>query len=156
MKKACVKLTVLFTAISLLTACSTPPNKQDIGTVTGGVLGGLVGSRFGGGDGRLVAVGAGALLGAYMGGAIGKNMDDMDRMKMNSVLENNAVGQPAYWQNPKTGASYNVEPVKNVIYEGNKYCREYRSIANVAGKKQQVYGTACRQPDGSWQVVNSQ
>jgi surface antigen len=153
MKKAFVKLTILITAISL-TACTA--DKQDVGTVTGGVLGGLVGSRFGGGSGQMVSVGAGALLGAYMGGAIGKNMDDADRAKMNSALENNAVGQPTYWQNNKTGASYNVVPVKNVTYDGNQYCREYRSIANVAGKKQQVYGTACRQPDGSWQVVNSQ
>lgn len=154
MKKILAKIAILLTTISLI-SCSTPPSKQDMGTVTGGVLGGLVGSRFGGGSGQLLAVGAGALLGAYVGGAIGKNMDDTDRAKMSSALDNNAVGQPAYWQNQKTGTSYNVVPVKNVAYNGNPYCREYRSTANIAGKKQQVYGTACRQPDGSWQTVSS-
>ena len=154
MKKILAKAVLLLTTISLI-SCSTPPTKQDMGTVTGGVLGGLVGSRFGGGSGKLLAVGAGALIGAYAGGAIGKNMDDTDRAKMSSALDNNAVGQPAYWQNQNTGASYNVVPVKNVSYEGNRYCREYRSTANIGGKTQRVYGTACRQPDGSWQIVNS-
>lgn len=155
MKKTLLKLTILLTAISL-TACSNSPSNQDVGTVTGGVLGGLVGSRFGGGSGQMLAVGAGALLGAYMGGAIGKSMDAADKAKMSNTFENNSIGQPAYWQNAKTGNSYTVTPVKNVSYDGNQYCREYQSMATVAGKKQQVYGTACRQPDGSWQIVNSQ
>lgn len=154
MKTIASKLVILFTAISL-TACTTPPTKQDVGTVSGGVIGGLVGSRFGGGTGQLLAVGAGTLIGAYVGGAIGKNMDDADRAKLNNTLDNNAVGQPAYWQNQKTGATYNVVPTKNVTVDGNQYCREYQSTANIAGKKQQVYGTACRQPDGSWQAVSN-
>lgn len=154
MKKILAKFVILCTAISLF-GCSNPPNNQDFGTVSGGILGGLVGSRFGGGAGQLVAVGAGALVGAYIGGAIGRSMDAADRAKTNNALENNAVGQPAYWQNPKTGASYNVVPTKNVTVDGNQYCREYQSTATVAGKKQQVYGTACRQPDGSWQAVSN-
>ena len=128
--------------------------KQDVGTLTGGVAGGLLGSQFGGGSGKLLAVGAGALAGAFIGGAIGKNMDETDKLKMNQALESNQVGQPAYWQNQKTGTNYTVVPTRNVTVDGNQYCREYRSTANVAGKNQQVYGTACRQPDGSWKVVN--
>ena len=80
--------------------------------------------------------------------------NDTDKLKMNQALENNQPGQPAYWQNQKTGTDYTVVPTKNVTVDGNQYCREYRSTANIAGKKQQVYGTACRQPDGTWQVAN--
>lgn len=127
-------------------------SKQDVGTVSGAAIGGLVGSRFGGGSGQVLATGVGVLAGALIGGAIGKNMDDADRMKMNNALESNQVGQPAYWQNQKTGNSYTVVPTKNVTLDGNPYCREYRSTANIAGKKQQIYGTACRQPDGTWQT----
>jgi hypothetical protein len=36
----------------------------------------------------------------------------------------------------------------------NRYCREYYGPANVGGRIQQTYGTACLQPDGSWQIVN--
>lgn len=156
MKLLAKKITTGF--ITLLTSASlvscAQMTKQDVGTVSGGVIGGLVGSQFGQGGGQLLAIGVGTLAGAFIGGAIGKNMDDTDRLKMNQALESNNVGQPAYWQNQKTGASYTVTPVKNVSVGGNEYCREYRSVANIAGKKQQVYGTACRQPDGSWQVVN--
>lgn len=152
MKKLLNSLILVFVGVSLV-GCSNM-SKQDIGTVSGGVIGGLVGSQFGQGGGQLLAVGVGALAGAYIGGAIGKNMDDTDKLKMNRALENNAVGQPAYWQNQKSGTNYTVVPTKNVEVDGNKYCREYRTVANIAGKKQQVYGTACRQPDGSWKAVS--
>jgi surface antigen len=33
-------------------------------------------------------------------------------------------------------------------------CREYQSTVVVGGKQEQAYGTACRQADGSWKVVN--
>lgn len=136
-----------------LAGCQNVTN-QDVGTVTGAVAGGLLGSTVGQGSGKLVAIAAGTLAGAYIGGKIGKNMDDTDRMKVNQALENNAPGQPAYWRNGNTGASYKVVPVKNVTVDGNQYCREYRTVADIGGKKQQMYGTACRQPDGSWQAVN--
>ncbi len=34
------------------------------------------------------------------------------------------------------------------------YCREFTKDIVVGGRVQQGYGTACQQPDGSWQVVN--
>jgi len=153
MKKMLSTLILILTSISLL-GCENM-SKQDIGTVTGAVAGGLIGSRFGGGSGNVLAIGVGAVAGAVIGNAIGKNMDDTDKLKMNNAFENNAVGQPAYWRNSRSGASYTVIPVKNIAYEGNPYCREYRTTAIIAGKKQQVYGTACRQPDGSWRIVSS-
>jgi surface antigen len=136
-----------------LVGCSNV-SKQDVGTVSGGVIGGLVGSQFGHGGGQLLAVGVGALAGAMIGGAIGKSMDDTDKMKMSHAIESNPVGQPAYWQNSNTGSSYTVTPTKNVSVDGNPYCREYRTNAMIAGKKQQMYGTACRQPDGTWKMSN--
>ncbi len=150
MKKLLSACTLFVAAINL-SGCANM-SKQDVGTVSGGIIGGLVGSQFGKGGGQLLGVGVGALAGAYLGGAIGKNMDETDRLKMSQTLESNPVGQPAYWQNKKTGASYTVIPTKNVTVKGNPYCREYRSTANIAGKQQQVYGTACRKPDGSWKI----
>ncbi len=152
MKKALTTLILIATGVSLV-ECSNMTN-QDVGTVSGAALGGLIGSRFGGGSGQMVAIGAGALLGAYLGGKIGQSMDAQDRARMNNALESNPVGQPAYWQNPQTGASYTVVPTKNVTVHHNKYCREYRTTADIAGKQQQVYGKACRQPDGSWKAVS--
>lgn len=135
-----------------LTGCQNM-SKADVGTMTGAVAGGLLGSTIGGGRGQVMAIAAGAAAGALVGNAIGKNMDDADRMKMNQALDSNNVGQPAYWNNRKTGASYKVTPVKNVTVKSNKYCREYQTVATIDGQQQKMYGTACRQPDGSWKVV---
>lgn len=151
MKKILTVLIAVLVSLSLV-GCSNM-TKQDVGTVSGGVIGGLVGSQFGGGSGQLVAIGLGAVAGALIGGAIGKNMDETDRLKMNQALETQPVGQPAYWKNDKTGTSYTVVPTKNVTVKSNKYCREYRTTADVAGKQQQIYGTACRQPDGTWKIA---
>lgn len=152
MKKIFTALVIALCTISLI-GCSNM-NKQDVGMLTGGVAGGLLGSTVGGGNGRILAIAAGTLAGAFIGGQIGKSMDETDRLRMNQALDSNAVGQPAYWHNNNTGANYEVVPTKNVTVEGNQYCREYRTMANIGGKKQQVYGTACRKPDGSWQAVN--
>lgn len=152
MKRILTLMAALLCSLSLI-SCSNM-TKQDVGTITGGVAGGLLGSTVGKGGGQLLAIAAGTLAGAYIGGAIGKNMDDTDKLKVNQALEGNNVGQPAYWHNDKTGANYKVTPVKNVTVDGNKYCREYQTVATIGGKKQHMYGTACRQPDGSWKSTN--
>lgn len=153
MRKILTSTIAIAVSISLV-GCSNM-SKQDVGTVSGGVIGGLVGSQFGQGGGQMLAIGVGTLAGALIGGAIGKNMDETDKLKMSQALESHNVGQPAYWQNAKTGASYTVTPTRNLSVDGNPYCREYRTTAIIAGKKQQMYGTACRQPDGSWKMVSS-
>ena len=35
-----------------------------------------------------------------------------------------------------------------------QYCREYEQSVTIGGKPQKSYGTACRQPDGMWQLVS--
>lgn len=36
----------------------------------------------------------------------------------------------------------------------NAQCRQYSTTQIIAGAPQQVYGTACRQPDGSWRIMD--
>jgi surface antigen len=152
MKRIYTTMIVLFCSFALA-GCQNM-SKQDAGTMTGAVAGGLIGSTVGQGGGRILAIAAGSVAGAMIGNAVGKSMDDTDRMKMNQALEGNNVGQPAYWSNNRSGARYQVTPVKNVTVDGNEYCREYQSVATINGQKQKMYGTACRQPDGSWKTVN--
>ena len=151
--KTFVTLFIIVCSAFSLAGCQNM-SKQDVGTMTGAVAGGLLGSQFGKGGGQILAIGAGTVAGALIGGSIGKSMDDTDRLKMSSTLENNPPGQPAYWKNSRTGTTYTVVPTKNITIEGNPYCREYRSTAVIAGKEQQVYGTACRQPDGTWKIMS--
>jgi surface antigen len=46
-----------------------------------------------------------------------------------------------------------VTPVRQYAAQGTT-CREYVANAAIDGRWQQVHGTACAQPDGSWRVVN--
>jgi osmotically inducible lipoprotein OsmB len=60
-----------FLALSL-TACSTPPTKQQIGTATGAVVGGIVGSAVTGGS--TIGTIGGAAAGGVVGNEIAKRM----------------------------------------------------------------------------------
>jgi surface antigen len=131
--------------------CTSQPTKQDAGMVIGGVLGGLLGSQVGHGDGTTAAIIVGTMIGAGIGGAVGKSMDDTDRLKANHALETVRTGVPSTWQNPDSGNTYTVTPTKTVETNSGP-CREYTIDAMIGGKPQQVYGTACRQPDGSWKT----
>lgn len=150
------KVILLSVLIITLGGCATESGRQQeqVGMVIGGILGGAVGSQVGKGSGRTVAIVAGTLAGAAIGGSIGRSMDDTDRLKTAQALENVRTGVPSSWQNPDTGYQYTVVPTRT--YETSTGpCREYSLDAVIGGKKEKVYGTACRQPDGSWQVQGS-
>ena len=153
-------LIVVAMAASLMTACQTNSGtKQTIGGLGGAVLGGLLGSQIGGGSGRLVAVGAGAVLGGLLGSSIGKSLDDTYKLMMERTtqasLEHVQTGQTSTWSNPDSGHAGTVTPTKTYQEAGGQYCREYQQTVTVGNEQQEAYGTACRQPDGSWKIVSS-
>lgn len=130
--------------------------KEGGGVAIGAVAGGLLGSRFGGGSGRVVATAVGAVAGGLLGGAVGRSMDQTDRLMYErttmQTLESAPTGQPGQWRNPDSGNYGSVTPVRTYEQAG-RYCREYEQTINVGGRAERGYGTACRQPDGSWQIV---
>jgi len=128
-------------------------NRDLIGGLLGGAAGGLIGSQFGKGDGKLAAVAGGALLGLFIGGSIGRTMDEVDQNCIGQALEHGEDGQQIAWNNPQTGAQYQVVPTRTVQGSDGRYCREYTTTSVVSGRDQQTYGRACRQPDGSWQIA---
>lgn len=129
-------------------------NTDLIGAVIGGAAGGLAGSQIGRGDGRTAAVIGGVVLGMIVGSNIGQGMDRVDRYCAGQALEYGGDGQPVSWRSPDEDWSYAVTPTETYRTTQGRYCREYISTAEVAGRRQQVYGTACRQPDGSWELIN--
>lgn len=135
----------------LLIGCTL--NNEQVGSVTGGVVGALVGSQFGGGSGKVAAAAGGALLGSYLGGNVGRTMDRLDRMELQKALETAPTGRAVRWRNPDTGNQFKVEP-KRTYYVNSQPCREYITSAIIGGKRQQIYGKACREAGGSWRVVN--
>jgi surface antigen len=145
---------VLLVAVLLVPGCAPQQFRQeDAGMVIGGVLGGVLGTQIGGGRGQMAAIIAGTLVGAAVGGAVGRSMDDVDRMKTAQTLETVRTGVPAQWRNPDTGSQYTVVPTRTWETAAGP-CREYTIDAMIGGRTEKVYGTACRQPDGSWQVQN--
>lgn len=144
-----------------LGACSTRSagDKQVGGTVLGAVAGGLAGSAFGRGEGRLIMTGLGTLMGAFIGSEVGQSLDNADKLAAGRTaqrtFEYGQTGQTATWSNPDTGHSGTVTPTRTYQQADGAYCREYQQTVSVGGKTEQAYGRACRQPDGSWKIINS-
>jgi surface antigen len=136
-----------------MSGCQSGPTKQEVGAVTGGVLGGVLGAQVNRKHEttRTAAIIAGTLVGAAIGGHIGRSLDEHDRMKMAQTLETSPTHQATSWRNPDTGNDYTMTPVKTYEQQGTP-CREYTLDAMIGGQPEKVYGTACRQADGSWRV----
>jgi surface antigen len=150
------RITTLALASALaLSGCANYQGPQEqTGMVIGGILGGVLGNQVGGGSGRTAAIIAGTLAGAAIGGSIGQSMDANDRMHTAQTLETVRTGVPSRWHNPDTGNSYTVVPTRTYDESNGAPCREYTIDAVIGGRKEKVYGTACRQPDGSWKTQN--
>ncbi len=150
---------VLVIAMALLSACTTNQGtKQTLGTILGATGGAVLGSNVGKGKGNIAAIAAGTLLGAYAGNEIGASLDRADMMYANqsaqTAFETYPSGQSATWRNPDSGNSGTVTPTSTYQASSGQYCREYQQTIYVQGQSQQAFGTACRQPDGTWKVTN--
>jgi len=139
--------------VVLLAGCAAPATQEQSGMVVGGILGGLLGAQVGQGSGRTAATIVGTVIGATIGGNIGRSMDASDRLKTAHALETVRTGVPSSWVNPDTRNQYVVVPTRTYDAATGP-CREYTVRAVIGGKPETVYGTACRQPDGSWKAVN--
>lgn len=147
---------VAVTALALA-ACTEGREKEELGTILGGIGGVAIGSQIGGGSGRIIAAAAGTLLGAFAGREIGKSLDRADAAEAKKAQDKAhaaPVGQQISWSNPETGHSGTVTPTRQGTDSTGSQCREYQSTVTIGGKTEQAYGTACRQADGSWKVVN--
>ncbi len=155
---AAAPIAVLTAAALLLSACITPgAQKQEAGTLLGAVGGAVAGANVGKGRGRLVAVAAGTLLGAFLGGEIGRSLDRADRIAMAGAqhqAHTAPLGEVIQWSNPDSGNHGEIRPTRDGRSDSGRYCREYQNSVVVNGQPQQAYGRACRQPDGSWQVID--
>ena len=128
-------------------------DRETIGRILGAGAGAAVGSQIGSGSGRLVAVAGGTLLGFLIGGEIGNAMDQTDRLCVDQALEDAPDGRTIAWNQP-SGGRYAVTPRRTYETRDGRYCREYLARSTIGGESAQSHGTACRQPDGSWKIVN--
>ena len=149
-------LIVALLGLSLAGCANNSGPKQQAGTVLGGIGGALLGSTVGSGKGRLVAVAAGTMLGAMLGNEVGRSLDSADRQAMSQAsyqAQAVPIGETISWNNPDSGNYGTVTPVRDGHDTAGNYCREFQQTVTIGGQTEQAYGTACRQPDGSWKIV---
>jgi surface antigen len=137
-----------------LGACS---NKEEAGTAIGAVTGGIIGNQFGKGGGKVAATFAGAVIGGIVGNSIGKDLDTRDRELARQAeydaWESGPPGRPVRWRNPER--NHYGEIVAESYYDrGGSRCRDFVHTVWIEGRRQQMRGTACRNPDGSWTALS--
>ena len=149
-------LPIALLAIGLM-ACvgaSAPGPKTQVGAATGAAAGGLLGAAVGGHSEGILA---GVLLGGLVGGAIGNSLDNADREYARRTtwygLESAPSGEASDWYNPDSGHSGSITPTRTWQTASGRYCREFTQTIRVGGRTERGYGTACRQRDGSWRIV---
>ena len=149
MKKFVVGVAIIV-VLSQVAGCQV--TREQGGAAAGAVVGGVVGNQIGGGHGQDIATAIGVFAGALAGASIGRSLDQLDEANTTNALENNKTHQASSWVNPDSGNKYSVTPTKTYQSNSGRYCREYQSMVIIGGEEQQSYGTACRQPDGDWEV----
>ena len=110
----------LFSSSLTLAGCTATQesnifSKENIGTVIGAGAGILIGSQVGGGDGRHLAMLAGAIAGGMIGKYIGASLDERDRQALErqtqAALMSGQDGQTIYWQSEHSGATAQITPI---------------------------------------------
>lgn len=149
----------LLASALVLSGCAADGSNQNetLGTLLGAAAGAWAGSSIGSGDGQIVATAAGTMLGAAIGNKVGRSMDELDRMKAYDAQQyayTAPIGENIVWNNPDSGNYGNITPVRDGYTNSGRYCRQFQTEVTVDGQQENGYGTACRQEDGSWQIVS--
>ena len=63
------------------------------------------------------------------------------------------VGETILWRDGSASGAVTV--VRDGTSTTGRYCREFQQEIKVGGVQERAYGTACRNPDGSWEVVST-
>lgn len=142
-----------------LTGCNQGNQQETVGTLLGAALGGWVGAKIdNNGAGGALAIATGTIVGGFVGGSIGRKMDDVDRLKhaqaQQRAFQTGVSGNGQQWFNPDTGAYGSVTPQSAYQTAQGQYCREFQQEITIGNDQVDSYGTACRQPDGSWKIIS--
>lgn len=152
-------LAIVAASALLVSACESMEERpgETLGTIIGAGIGAVVGSKIGDGSGQQIATAVGLLAGAWAGNQLGKTLDEQDRQQAEQVaqgsLENNKSGVSSSWNNPDSGNSGTITPTNTYQTADGSDCRDFESTITVDGKTETALGRACRQPDGSWLIV---
>ena len=134
--------------------CRNQPDPA--GILAGAIIGGFLGNAAGhGGSGATVA---GVILGGAVGASLTSNMDCEDRSyAYRTYYDGFNSGRPGShydWRNPHNGHRGQFR-VRSYYNDPDGFrCARFTQTTYIQGRSYSARGVACRQPDGSWAVVN--
>ena len=99
----------------------------------------------------------GSVLPALLRGDIGKLLTVPDQLALTrttqTTLETVPIGTQGSWRNPESGSNGTVIPTRTYQKSNGAYCREFTQRIEIRGRSQEAVGTACRELDGTWTLV---
>jgi len=159
MRKKILATAIALTMATTVSACSSTMSQQQTAQVVGGLLGAGLGYGLGKGHGNksasiLGGLALGAMAGDWIGNKMSATSQNAHTQTVAHTLEHSPLGQTNSWSNPD---AYQQEQGKvqvvNTYQSNGRYCREFTQTIMVGGSAQNGYGTACRQADGQWEMV---
>jgi surface antigen len=126
--------------------------REQIGAVLGGFVGGAIGSQVGDGDSRPVAIAIGTIAGAFIGSRIGREMDQSDRGCLGHALELSGDKEKVTWTGADGRTTYQLTPVRSFERAGVS-CREFDLAVASAERRETRRAKACPAGDGNWRIV---
>lgn len=128
-----------------------------LGTMAGAALGTTVGGHIGSAAGQAAVGVGGTLVGGLIGSSLGAKLDKADREVLHSTtqstLETEPSGVTKPWRNPDSGREGTVTAEPAYVDGKGRDCRPFSQTAKAGEEVATERGQACRNADGSWQIV---
>ena len=125
------------------------------GVLVGALIGGLIGNAMDDDGGGAIA---GVILGGAMGAALTRDLDCEDRSyAYRSYYNGFNSGRPGSihrWRNPRNGRYGQMRVDGYYNDQAGFRCTTFTQTVYINGRPRIDRGRACRQPDGSWAIVN--
>jgi surface antigen len=136
--------------LSVVAACAPPEGPEGMAPAAGPLLDG--------GGGRIQGRVADTLVSGFVGRGLGRQLDTGD-IERSQTAQQRAymapVGEPVTWANPDNGHRGTMTALRDGRDAAGRACREYRLTLTIGGNSETAYGTACREADGAWAIVNN-
>ncbi|MEC8063938.1 MAG: glycine zipper 2TM domain-containing protein [Pseudomonadota bacterium] len=143
------------TSLLLIAGCdnSRDSDNESAGRLLGGIAGAAIANDRTDGDPLGTVIGA--MAGSYIGGQIGRDIDQSNRERMAIVLEKQPSNKTSKWIDPDTGVVYEMRPAA-AYRNKQRICRPFTlklHDPDGSGADYMHKGIACRGDDGTWEVV---
>ncbi|CAK0777127.1 17 kDa surface antigen [Azospirillaceae bacterium] len=145
---------VLVITVSLLSGCASS-SSQDSASENSSAASSDNGKPYTDDSGRVVAARLGSLVGAYIG-APATLIDSADQSAFQQAALRayaTPINENITWSNPQTGNHGSVVSIREGWSQSGMWCREFQHTVSSGERKNSGFGTACRQRDGSWQIM---